>query len=290
MNANRIPPIDQAVSSDLAQATLLYKPSLTSLPTEVRHRIYRELFCRGQQPLVLARRRPGLPGVERHSVFYTAFFRVNRQLHDDAVTFAYSFNSFQVRQDFDVLCGLSHKARSSIRHLTVYPTMWCSERNKEAEMWTGMAQFTSLQRVEIWLHSETLYPAIPYLHELRQVLSERKQRPYIALELCVWEKHLSFDHSLDHERNRKLILQGYAEPKEEYTTAISPRQRILRLPTHAAQIVLTGDISATAAKALDEYLMSLDRCLLTKSVMPLPKDAVRYNGRSQRLWYELQLE
>lgn len=264
--------------------------SLTDLPTEVRQRIYQDLFCTRQQPVLLSRRRNSSQLFARPDpVFHTGLFRVNKQIHQDTVAFAYGFNSFQVRQDFGVLRGLGQTARRAIRDLTIYPTMWHQESQDEAEMWQSLAHLTALQRLKVWCHPEVLYPAIPYLSELREVLCRRGQRPSIALDLCIWEKHLSFDMDrLDYERSHKLITQGSGGSGEEPVTGITPRQQVMRLPTQAAEVVIFGDISAAAARALDDYLQSLDISLLAKSIIPMPLG--EYNGRSQRLWYRLELD
>lgn len=261
-----------------------------ALPTEVRHRIYHELFCKRQQPLLLSRRKQASQLFGRSDpVFQTSLFRVSKQIHEDTVAFAYGFNSFQIRQDFGVLRDLGQRARSAIRELTIYPTMWHQESQDEAEMWHSLAHFTALERLKIWCHPEVLYPAIPYLGDLRQALRQRGQHPSIAVDLCIWEKHLSFDMDrLDYERSHKLITGGSVEPEEGFITGVPPRQQVMRLPTQAAEIVIFGDISAAAARALDDYLQSLETCLLVKSIIPMPMG--EYNGRAQRLWYRLELD
>lgn len=275
-----------ASSDNPAKASL----SLIALPTEVRHRIYQELFCNCQQPLLLSRRRNSSQLFARADpVFHTGLFRVNKQIHQDSVAFAYAFNSFQIRQDFDVLRDLGQIARSAIRELTIYPTMWRQESQDEAEMWQSLAHFTSLQRLKVWCHPEVLYPAIPYLRELRETLRHRGQAPTLALDLCIWEMHLSFDMDrLDYDRSHKLISEGFIGRGEEPITGVTPRQQVMRLPTQAAEIVIFGDISAAAARALDDYLQSLEIRLLVKSVIPMPMG--EYNGRSERLWYRLELD
>lgn len=264
--------------------------SLTQLPTEIRHRIYHELFCSHQQPILLSRHRQTLSSFGKNESIFdgTGLFRVNRQLHDDSVAFAYSRNAFQIRQDFDVFSDFGQIVRSSMRDLTIFPTLWHQESQHEIELWDKLTRFTALERVRIWSHSEVLLPAIPYLQDLRSYLHSRGHRPSIALDLCVWERHLSFDlDGLDYERSRKLIIEGFAEPQENASRP-GPLQQILRLPTHAATIVILGDISAAAARALDGFLMSLDCSLLVKSTVPMP--GAGYNGRAQRLWYQLDLD
>lgn len=264
--------------------------NLINLPAEVRHRIYQELFYKRQQPLLLSRRRSSSQLFPRADpVFQTGLFRVNKQIHQDTVAFAYAFNSFQVRQDFGVLRDLGQTARSAIRELTIYPTMWRQESQDEAEMWQSLTHFTDLQRLKIWCHPEVLFPAIPFLRELREDLRHRGQHPTIALDLCIWEKHLSFDlDRLDYERSHKLICEGFVSPGEEPITGVTPRQQVMRLPTQAAEVVIFGDITAAAARALDDYLQSLETRLLVKKVIPMPMG--EYNGRSERLWYQLDLD
>lgn len=263
--------------------------SLMSLPAEVRHQIYRELFCWQQQPLLLSRQRqcPSTFG-GTEPTFCTALFRASRQLYQDAVSYAYGNNAFLIRQDFDILKGFGQLVRRSIRYMTIYPTLWGEESQGEIEVWDQMVDFIALEEVKIWIHLERLFPAIPYLDDLRTHCALQALFPSVALDLRVWEGHLSFEMDrVDHDRSRRLIEEGADSQSVAPPPRLHPRQQIMRLPVHAKRVVIVSDISAASARALDQYLTASGVPLLNKAIISFTGQ--EHIGRSQRLWYQLEL-
>lgn len=269
-----------------------------TLPTECRHRIYRELLYQTAQPIWLRHYVPisallGSFDANVHQadpIFQTQVFCISKEIHEDAVMYAYGRNDFQIKEDFAVFCGLSEIALKSIAKLVIVPSMWRCEGPKERDMWLRLQQCSNLQRLEIYLHPEVLFPTVRHFTDLRDQLRLLQQKPRILLDLCIWERHLSFDpQPLDYQRTRTLLENSQA-PSELTFAHTDPRQRIMRLPLQAHNILLTVDVSAAAVTALDDYLGSSDTPLFSKAVADLPDRGTRsIGGRSQRLWYELQV-
>ena len=268
-----------------------------TLPTEVRHRIYKELqLVSKQQPIWLRHHVPisALFGTSTTPVcdpiFQTQIFRLNREIRHDATMFAYGFNDFQIREDFSVFCGLGSMTLSCIRRLVILPTMWRYEGPKEREMWSKLQHCENLQRLEIYLHPEVLLPTIRFFRDLSKQLKAFETPPRIVLDLCVWARHLSYDlGALDYERSRTL-LESEDAPEKLTPALIDPYQRVSRLPLQTPNIFLSADFTAAAVKALDDHLGTTDRPLFRKTVADLPEKGTRaIGGRSERLCYELQI-
>lgn len=263
-----------------------------ALPAEVRHRIYRHLLRPSTQPIWLNKHVPiqALLGpdapYEPDPVFQTQVFRLNKQIHDDSIMFAYGVNEFQVRERFEVFCGLSRNTAASIRSLKIVPSMWRGESAKEQEMWEKLKECTNLERLEVYFHADILLPAARHLNELRQQIQDQRVEPLIVLDLCEWERHMTFDFDRDeYDRACRSLREGGATD-----SAVDPKQRIVRLPLHARQISLAADVSSAALRAFQEYLDTAGSPPLVRSVKELPQGGTRsIGGRAQRYWFELQL-
>lgn len=270
-----------------------------TMPAEVRHRIYRHLLCPTPQPVWLHRFVPiiallgqtELPhSSQKDPWLHTAIFLLDKQIHDDAIMFAYSKNDFQIREDFAVFCGLGCVALSSIHNLIILPTMWRHEGPREREMWSKLQLCTNLNRLEIYMHPDVLLPAVRWFGDLRRELRSSSHRPRIILDLCVWEKHLSFDQErLEYRRTTQLLEENEAATNLT-PVSIEPQHRITRLPLQARMILLTADVSAATLRALDDHLQKSSEPLFTKTTTDLPDKGTRsIGGRAERLWYELRV-
>jgi hypothetical protein len=258
-----------------------------TLPIEIRHRIYRQLFCNHSGPLQLTRRRSPVSSFGRTEIsFQTSLFCVNKQLYKDAATFAYGNNVFHIRDDFDILRLLGPVVRSSLRDLTIVPTMWGEETWAEIEMWEILGDCSSLDRVRIWMHTERLFPAIHHLRELQERCDSLQNPPAVALDLGVWEKHLTFDlDGPDYQRSRDLLWRGEGDISSAPPTRLTPREQLQRLPLHGGSITITSDVSPASARALDDHLTLVEPPFLVKSTLPTAGPG--YHGRSERLCYQL---
>ncbi|KPI41447.1 uncharacterized protein AB675_9294 [Cyphellophora attinorum] len=270
--------------------------SMMTLPTEVRHRIYRELLYQPAQillrhhvPILVLFGRSAPPSTV-DPVFQTQVFRVNKEIHDDAMLYAYGLNDFQLRDDFAAFCGLGRAALEAMANVSILPTMWREEGPKETEMWSKLNLCTNLHRLELQLHPEVLLPAVRWFAGLSRELSILQRRPRIILDFCVWERHLIYDpHPLDYQRTRTLIENGIASG-DLRDASVNIRHKIRQLPLQARNILLTADLSSAAVRALDDYLSGADQPLFTKTVADLPSQGSRaIGGRERRLWYELQV-
>jgi hypothetical protein len=211
-------------------------------------------------------------------------------LHDDAVRYAYSFNAFELRDDFTAFCRLGALALSSIRSLTVVQGAWRAETPIEDSAWSLIgSRCLNLQRLEVILLAEMLIPAIPYLAELSETSGTEEKSAKIAVDLHVWDRHFVFDaDNRDYTRAQQMIngthVSGPHTPR-----FIPPRERILRLPVAAHQIILTTDVTSGTLRAVDDYLSLCENPFLIKTTRDLPEKGYRAaGGRSNRYWYDLQ--
>lgn len=263
--------------------------TLMELPIEIRHKIYSEVFRTQPYPLLLSGRRQVSSIFGRSEpTLDIGLFRVNRQLYQDSATFFYHSYTFQTRGNFEAFRHFGPLVKASMRDLTIFPSMWGSESQDEQEMWDRLEDFTALEEVKIWVHHERLFPMISHLEDLRANCARRGASPLVALDLRVWEKHLSFDwDQLEYDRSRALISKGIADHSVAPSPRLSPRQQLLRLPIHVRKVTIFSDVSPASARALDEFVAASETPLLVKSVLPVLSH--EHNGRSQRLWYQLQL-
>ena len=265
---------------------------LLDLPTEIRQSIYRYLFCENKVPIIWIARHyklwPTLQLSEADPVFQTQTFRLCKTVHDDAVRFAYGFNDFEVRDDFGPFCRLGKTALAAVRNLTVVQGAWRAETSLEARAWELIQdQCLGLENLEVVLHADMLIPAISFLEDL-EFQDKDGAGPRIAVDLHVWDRHFAFDsENRDYVRAKQLMkgthIGGPHSPK-----FIPPRDRIMRLPIQAKQIVLTADVTSGTIRAIDEFLASLESPFLIKSTKNMPQKGYRaLGGRSSRYWYDL---
>jgi hypothetical protein len=270
---------------DQSQSHTRQQLGLMSLPTEVRHAIYKYLFCHKGSPVWLGTRYMDLKGMEpSEPTFHTQLFRVCKDISLDAISFAYSANEFVLRDSFPSFCGLGKAALGAITSLTVIHSSWTAAHAMEDASWNVIkTDCLRLKSLELDLHSDVLLDAIKYLGDF---FGSLQQNQFLTLDLYVWERHFSFVDNSDHEYTRSLhLLNGIHETSSSTPRFINPQERVMRLPSSARDIVLSADVNSGAIQALDNFLESNKQISLTKERQPLPKVGRRACGRSARYCY-----
>ncbi len=290
-------PFAKSTTNDMAYASRKDSNGnnrLLSLPTEVRHKIYNYLYCKISGPLWLASHyqlfQPlysvTFPVPRPDPTFETQLFRCCKDLHEDAVSFAYAANKFELRGgDLTVFCGLSQTALSSIRTLIVLQGPWKSAV-QEDRTWALIQKCCSgLEHLEVVLQQDNLLASIPFLGSFQDDQTPREQKPLLALDVYVWDRHFSFDPlSRDLAWSEDVIRRSVKKAGADSMA----RTRILGLPRQARHIVLTADVTAGAVQALDTYFASLHIKRFIKISKAPPQYGPRAGGRGTRFWYEWQ--
>ena len=261
---------------------------LLDLPTEVRHRIFGYLFCAnpGQLWMSSLYKATSLGRVTTaYPIFQTQVFRLCTKMYRDAIMFAYSANDFLIRDDFSAFWNLGAAALASIRHLTVMQAARDPHTSvEERAVWPIIQQYcTNIAQLHVPLHDETLLPVVPYLK-----LLPKSQKLY--LDLSVWDRHFTYDSVMhEHARAKRLIEEGRSGESNRLEYC-SPTERVMRLPKHAREIILSADLTEGSIRALDEYIASQDRPFLLKSSASEKSHQFQsVPGRSQRYLYQLDL-
>lgn len=262
-----------------------------NLPIEVRHKVYRHLFCKQAEPVwIVAHYRVFKPlhmvmVSQPDPIFETPLFRCCKRFHDDAVPFAYGANSFELRGDLSSFCTLNRLALSSIRNLSVTQERW-TDSSQEEKTWQLIQQCCgSLEVLEIMINQDTLLSAIPILTVSRSISSSLLDLPKLALDLYVWDRHFQFDPFIrDLARSRDILQRS--ESREHLEHII--RKRLLRLPDRLQMAVLVADVTEGAVSAIDNHLGSMISLYCSKSSRDPPRFGPRAaGGRSKRFWYHV---
>lgn len=275
---------------------------LLDLPPEVRHQIYRHLFCHQPSPITLAREdalkqwaafSPDAEPEVREPTFHTAIFRVNKAISRDALRYAYSANRFQLLSDLDTFCNLGATALASIKTLSVFNRCWSGSPPARAIWDTLSGSCPGLEFLIVRPASHVLFGAIPYLRDFIAAIPPDRARPTLVLELNVWERHFSFDFPDRDYRNAQNDLK-HGPPADECTGSSSSPSlsssytNIMRMPSHVKKISFVLDVSPAAMQALDDFLAeSLDLHLVKLDKLdevPLIEDHHR-EGRRTRHYY-----
>ncbi|RMZ86221.1 hypothetical protein DV737_g153, partial [Chaetothyriales sp. CBS 132003] len=262
---------------------------LLNLPVEVRHKIYRYLFCTDDgsvwlvshyklfQPLY------SVTTPRADPTFEAQLFRCCKALHRDTIAFAYQVNKFELRGDLSAFTGLNPFALSCIRSLSITQVGWkCGQQDSKA--WNLiLSDCHNLDQFEIVVQQDTLLASVPFL--LRFLNQATAQISRLALDVSIWDPHFSFDRPYrDLARSESIIKQSAADPDGSSAT----QNQISRLPWQARAITLTADITAGAVQALDAYFASVATVSVTKKVGERPHFGHReVAGRSTRVVYEL---
>ncbi len=267
-------------------------PGLLDLPVEVRHVIYRHLFCHRPNPISLGPRylEPTFEAPEQpdddasdEPTFHVGLFRVNKAISRDALQFAYSGNSFQLMPDLRTFCGLGTTALASIKTLTVFNNC-CSSSGHSRLVWKLLTEeCTSLELLILQPSSHLFLRAIPYFKDFVTSISHDQIPPRLVVHLYIWDRHFSFDLP-DRDYHRTLQDLSGRLKDDLYDDFMSPKELVMSMPRHVKQIELVLDVSPGAVRALDAFLQQSPDLHLTKLSGPVPYDGHRV-GRQIRHCY-----
>ncbi|KIW10051.1 hypothetical protein PV08_11674 [Exophiala spinifera] len=257
------------------------------LPTEVRHKVYKDLFCHRALPIPLGSGSLA-PLQLQHKidldepVFHTALFRVNKDISTDAIRFAYSVNSFQLPSDLTSFCRLGSTALASIRSLTVYNNCWLAGRESQAVWDIINHRCSSLELLVVQPSTHLLWQAIP---QLKKYVAEfdwaKASRPRLVFHLYVFDRHFSFDLP-EREYQRALQeLKGAEGDHDGWYGFLKPGEMVSLLPRHVKQINCVLDVSAGGIHALDEVIRDSSDLPLIKMTLPASTKTFRHGSRDQ---------
>lgn len=266
--------------------------SLYDLPIEVRHEIYKHLFCHELSPLSLASVRNATmlsvgPADEDASppTFYTSIFRVNKAISRDALQFAYSANSFTLTGDMTRFCLLGDIALTSMKSVRLYNNGF-RPREDARQMWhTLNHRCPNLELLVLEPSGHILVQAIPYLKDFLQTRAQDEFRPDVLVDLYVLDRHFSFDFPDRDYRQALQSLKRRVGP-DAWDGFLKPKQVIMNLPKHVKQIHLIADVSPGVVRALDEVLEDDSTLRLVRMSEALfPATANQRVGRMTRFCY-----
>ena len=237
---------------------------LLDLPPEVRHDIYRHLFCHKPTPITLGLQ-DSLPHWDHFydsdseeppdPIFYTALFRVNKAISHDALQFAYASNSFRFDNEIETFCRLGVTALNSIRTLRVYKNAWLDSSYATAFWQTLNQSCGGLELLIIEAASHVLLGAIPRFKDFMASIPAGQSRPKLILDLTVLDRHFSFDIPEREYQSALEELHGSMKgPGRTLSPAALQYKSVMRLPRHVKEVRVVVDIGAGAFKALQEIL------------------------------------
>ncbi|KIW71506.1 hypothetical protein PV04_03663, partial [Phialophora macrospora] len=260
---------------------------LLDLPPEVRHEIYRQLFCHKPSPITLGiqdfftRWASFSPFDEsQEPTFYTALFRVNKAISRDALQYAYSSNSFRFDKDIETFSTLGPIALASIKTLRVYKNAWLNSSYATAFWRTINQSCSGLECLTVEAASHVLLSAIPYLKDFMASIPARQAKPRLILDLAVFDRHFSFDFpDREYQSARQDLQENMGDrkgdsPPTHYTY-------VMRLPRHVKEIRFVLDTGPGAFLALDETLGEAADLFFVKSddIAPVARDV--FGGRGK---------
>ena len=261
---------------------------LLDLPPEVRHQIYRQLFCHKPSPITLGFQDYftkwasfSLSDEPQEPTFYTALFRVNKAISRDALEFAYSYNSFRFDKDIETFSKLGAIALASIRILRVYKNAWLNGLSA-AVFWRTLNQLSpGLELLVVEAPSHVLLRALPYMKDFMASIPSGSSKPRLIIDLTVLDRHFSFDFP---DREYQSALQDLREHTED-SGERSTRQQytyVMRLPRHVREIRFILDVGPGAFRAFQETLEAASDLYFVENddIAPLAGDGIE--GRGQR--------
>ncbi|KIW10219.1 hypothetical protein PV08_11180 [Exophiala spinifera] len=260
---------------------------LLDLPLEVRHQVYKHLFCHRALPIPLG---PGslaplqLQDKEdlAEPIFQTSIFRVNKALGTDALRFAYSANSFQLPADLSVFCRLGAVALASIWVLTVHNNC-CLDGEESTRVWDIINHKCSgLELLIVQPSTHLLWQAIPHLKEyVASFGTDTSSRPRLVFDLYVFDRHFSFDTPEREYRRALQELKGTVVTDYRWGGPVNVREIVSFLPKHVKQINFVLDVNTGGVCALDEVLQDSADLPLVKVPLPASGKDCRYGFRDQ---------
>ncbi|KIX10331.1 uncharacterized protein Z518_01413 [Rhinocladiella mackenziei CBS 650.93] len=233
---------------------------LLDLPPEVRHKIYRYLFCHKPLPITLGSgdRIPQINETwldvdETEPTFYTEIFRVNKAISCDALQFAYSANSFRLFTDLHSFCRLGATALASIRTLAIFNNCWKPGGHISVIWDTFNQRCPSLEYLIVQPSSHILLQAIPHLKDFFASIPQNEPRPRLVLDIHVWDRHFSFDIP-DREHKKALEELHGTWGAAGWRGFADPEEIVMRMPRHVKQIDFVLEMGPGAVQALNEFL------------------------------------
>ena len=266
--------------------------TLSDLPVEVRHEIYKHLFCHEPGPLSLASARNETtllvgPADEEPSppTFYTSIFLVNKALSRDALQFAYSANSFTLTGDMTRFCSLGNIALNSMKSVRLYNNAF-RPRDDARQMWHTLShRCPNLELLVLEPSGHILVQAIPYLKDFLQTTAQDESQPDVLVDLYVLDRHFSFDLPDRDYRQALQALKKRVGP-DSWDGFMKPKQVIMNLPKHVKQVHLIADVSPGVVRALDEVLEDDSKLRLVRMCESrFPATANQRVGRKTRFCY-----
>jgi hypothetical protein len=269
-------------------------PGLLLLPPEVRHQIYRYLFCHRPSPITLgfhdffSKWASFSPFDEsQEPTFYTALFRVSKAISHDTLEFAYSANSFRFDKDIETFCRLGATALASIKTLRVYKNAWLNSSYATAFWQTMSDSCSGLELLTVEAASHVCLTALPYLKDFMASIDTRRAKPKVILDLTVLDRHFSFDFP---DREYTSTLKELTENMQGRAERSSQPQYlyVMRLPKHVHEIRFVMDIGPGAYRALDEVLSQATHLCQVKLDPVSAKTTLGVHGRGKRMYFNWQ--
>ncbi|KEF61911.1 uncharacterized protein A1O9_03483 [Exophiala aquamarina CBS 119918] len=266
--------------------------SLIDLPIEVRHEIYKHLFCHEPSPLSFASVRNAttlaVGSVDEDvtpPIFYTSIFRVNKAISRDALQFAYSANSFTLTSDMTRFCSLGDIALTSMKSVRLYNNGF-RPREDSRQMWHTLShRCPNLEQLVLEPSGYILVQVIPYLKDFLRTGPEEESRPEVLVDLYLLDRHFSFDFPDRDYRQALQALKKRVAP-DAWDGFLKPKQVIMNLPKHVKQVHLIADVSPGVVRALDEVLKDDSTLRLVRMTETLfPTAGSQRVGRQTRFCY-----
>lgn len=268
---------------------------LYDLPVEVRHQIYKHLFCHEPSPISFAPKQHAMlamsPTVEDSSpsppIFYTSIFRVNKAISRDALQFAYSANSFLLSNHMDVtrLCSLGETALASMKSVCVFNIGFVAAELPRRMWYILKTRCPNLELLVLNPSGFILAQVIPYLKDFLCRKAVQTSRPEVLLDLYILDRHFSFDlPDRDYRQALKtLTSRPGPDAREEI---LQPKQVVLNMPKQVKHIHLVADVSPGLVRALDETLENDPTLRFVRTSPSLfPANATRQHVGRQRVCY-----
>ena len=262
---------------------------LLDLPLEVRHQIYRHLFCHKPSPITLGFQDYftkwasfSLSDEPQEPTFYTALFRLNKAISHDTLEFAYSSNSFKFDKDIETFSKLGAVALASIRTLRVYKNAWLNGSCATVFWNTLNESCPRLELLVVEAPSHVLLRAIPYMKDFMASIPSSPSRPRLILDLTVLDRHFSFDFPDREYESALQDLEENTQSSEERSTLLQYIY-VMRLPRHVKEIRFVLAVGPGAYRALDETLeAATDICFVKgDDIAPLAGDGIEGRGKRQ---------
>ncbi len=260
---------------------------LLDVPPEVRHEIYRQLFCNKPSPITLGFQDYltkwasfSLLDEPQEPIFHAALFRVNKAISRDALEFAYSSNTFRLDKDIETFTKLGTIALASIRTLRVYKNAWLNGSYATAFWKTLNEACPRLELLVVEAPSHVLLRAIPYLKDFMASSPPGPTTLRLILNLTILDRHFSFDFPDREYQSALQDLRDDAEHEEE-RSARPQYAYVMRLPRHVKEIRFVLDVGPGAFRALDECLKgTTDLCFIKNNdIAPLAGDGIEGRGK-----------